>query len=66
MTPQQDYRWRIEVRASTVPHDEWVELRDATNGVGRRYRFIERDEAEAVLRERRRIQPLAVLRIVAV
>jgi hypothetical protein len=54
------WQWKIEVRTGDrEPHVEWLELYDR----GRRYRFIEREEAETVLARLQRVQPHAEFRV---
>lgn len=56
-----DAKWKIELRASTYPVEEWAELR---NGRGRWFRFADRQEAETVVARLHQIQPHMVVRIV--
>ena len=53
-------RFRIEVRASTYPIEEWLPIQHES---GKRFRFVERFEAEAAIERLRRIQPHLVLRV---
>lgn len=52
-------RWRLEVRAATYPHEEW-EPRQVT---GKRYTFVDHDEAKTELAKAKLVQPHAVFRI---
>lgn len=54
-------QWKIELRASTYPVEEWMPLRDAK---GKRFEYLEQSEAEAELARRLKVQPLAVFRVV--
>jgi hypothetical protein len=52
--------WRIETRTGDAePQPEWLALR----GWGKRYQYVEREEAERVLAQLQRIQPHAQFRI---
>jgi len=52
--------WKIEARTGDRdPHPEWLELR----GYGRRYQYVEREEAEKMLAKLQRTQPQAEFRI---
>jgi hypothetical protein len=54
------WHWKIEVRTGDrEPHAEWLELYDR----GRRYRFVDREEAETVLARLQRVQPHAEFRV---
>ena len=53
-------QWKIEIRTGdTEPHPEWLELR----GYGQRFRYVDRDEAEATLAKLQRVQPHGLFRI---
>lgn len=52
-------RWKIEVRATTFPPYQWMELRSDT----KRYVYVEKSDAEKDLATLKRIQPHAILRI---
>lgn len=41
-----------------------MEMRMATRGIGKRCRFVEREEAEDALKALLKVQPHAILRIV--
>lgn len=56
-------QWKLEVRASTHPVEEWMPLRDAR---GKRFEYLEQTEAEAELAKRLKVQPTAVFRVVPV
>lgn len=52
--------WKIEIKTGdTPPFPEWLELR----GYGKRYHYVDRDEAERALEKQQQIQPHAQLRI---
>jgi hypothetical protein len=54
--------WKIEIRTGDVGdprYPEWVELR----GYGKRFKYVEREEAEQMLATLRRIQPHGEFRI---
>lgn len=59
--PRRDWRWKIEVCASSYPTEEWVAVR-GTNG--RLCRYVERYEADDAMAALKKIQPHAMLRIV--
>jgi hypothetical protein len=53
-------QWKIEIRTGDQePHPEWLELR----GYGQRFRYVDRDEAEAILHKLLRIQPHGQFRV---
>jgi hypothetical protein len=53
-------RWKLEIATGDrEPYPVWLEL----HAYGRRYRFVERDEAERELDKLSRSQPHAALRI---
>jgi len=53
-------RWKIEVATGDrEPYPEWLELR----GTGKRYRFVEREEAERELEKFRKTQPHSAFRV---
>lgn len=56
-----EWQWKIELRASTYPIEEWVTMRSPK---GRLCRFVDRQEAEAVYTTLKRIQPHLAMRIV--
>lgn len=53
-------QWKIELRASTYPVEEWLELRSPR---GRWLRFVDRSAAEDTLARLQRVQPHLVARI---
>lgn len=56
------YRYAIEIKTGDKPPAvEWLELRQDT---GRRYRYVDRFEAESALEKLQRTQPHATYRIV--
>jgi len=53
--------WKIEVRiGDRDPHPEWLELYGAG---GRKFRYLDREEAESALARLARVQPHAEFRI---
>jgi hypothetical protein len=55
------WNWIIEIRTGDrEPHQEWLELSGAR---GRRFRYLDRDEAEAMLARLARTQPHAEFRV---
>lgn len=60
MKPYEKPRWKIEVSTGDrEPYPEWVEL----HGRGKRYRFVDREEAEHELEKFCKIQPHSTFRI---
>lgn len=56
MKPQ----WKIEIRTGDrEPHQEWLEL----YGNRRRFRYVDREEAETVKAKLQQVQPHAEFRI---
>lgn len=55
------YQWKVEVRTGDrEPHVEWLELYD---GRGKRYRYVDRADAEQMLTRLQRVQPHGEFRI---
>lgn len=53
-------QWKIEIRTGDhEPHQEWLELK----GYGRRFRYVDRDEAERMLQKFQAIQPHGEFRV---
>jgi len=54
-------QWKIELKTGDTGerYPEWLELK----GYGQRFRYVEREEAEAILAKLQRIQPHAPFRI---
>lgn len=55
------WNWKIEVKTGDVePYPEWLELYGQR---GRRFRYVDRDEAEQQLAVMQRVQPHAMFRV---
>lgn len=55
------WHWKLEVKTGDrPPYPEWLELYG--NG-GRRYRYVDREEAESMLARLQRVQPHADFRV---
>ena len=53
-------QWKIEIRTGDIePFPEWLELR----GYGKRFRYVDREEAEAILAKLRSVQPHGEFRV---
>ena len=53
-------QWKIEVRTGDRdPHPEWLEL----HGYGKRFRYVDREDAERTLATLQRVQPHGEFRI---
>lgn len=60
MKPYEKPRWKIEVATGDhEPYPEWVEL----HGWGKRYRFVDREDADRELETHQKIQPQASFRV---
>jgi hypothetical protein len=54
------WHWKIEVRTGDhEPYPEWLELYTS----GRKLRYVDREEAEAMLARLQRVQPHAEFRV---
>ena len=56
-------QWKIELLVTRTPTEDWVELRHEN---GKRYRFVDRYQADEALAKLRKVQPHVTYRIVRI
>jgi hypothetical protein len=59
--PLPEYRWTVVTLGATYPNEVWHQLRKDT---GAPYKFVEKFEAEALVKKLRAVQPHAEYRVV--